>query len=159
MTHEITTTPLPIQGRTIVRIEPGQEEQAKHGDITRVRITMADGTEWMLFHAQDCCERVWLADVTGDVNDLLGLPLLVAEERVQKGPPLDEDYGTSTWTFYDFRTVRGSVTLRWIGESNGYYSERVELFNPEADAWRRWGADEAKSFVPCDWPGAGVGEP
>ena len=83
-----------------------------------------DTPTYRFFHEQDCCEGVSVAEIIGDVQDLVGVPILEAREDTQEG---DNEYGSATWTFYNFRTIKGSVTIRWLGESNGYYSERVDL--------------------------------
>ena len=90
----------------------------------------AQGERFMFAHSQDCCERVDINDIVGDLQDLVGEPLLVAEE-VQGETPVDfveRDHESVTWTFYKFATRKGYVDVRWLGESNGYYSESVDLF-------------------------------
>ena len=83
-----------------------------------------DGRSYRMLHHQDCCERVDLEDVCGDVEDLIGSPIVTAEERSMRGP---SQYESSTWTFYELATNRGSMTLRWLGVSNGYYGEGVSF--------------------------------
>ena len=90
----------------------------------------ANGERFMFAHQQDCCERVDINDIVGDLEDLVGEPLLVAEQ-VEGETPVDfneRDYESVTWTFYKFATRKGYVDVRWLGESNGYYSEGVDLF-------------------------------
>lgn len=83
-----------------------------------------------MWHEQDCCEDVRIEDICGDLDDLTGAPILRADERTSSG---ETDGGSHTWTFYEFATVKGSVTIRWLGESNGYYSERlsIEIFTAQ----------------------------
>ena len=77
-------------------------------------------------HHQDCCEYVYIEDICGDLDDLVGSPLLEAEEvsDYEGEDTGDESY---TWTFYKFATRKGFVTVRWYGSSNGYYSESVSV--------------------------------
>lgn len=92
--------------------------------------TLEDGRRFQLYHSQDCCESVAIEDVVGDLSDLIGSPLLECEEVVSSENPdgIKKDYQDSfTWTFYKLGTIRGSVTIRWYGESNGYYSESVDF--------------------------------
>ena len=91
-------------------------------------------------HRLDCCERVTLEDICGDLQDLVGFPLIVAEEVFSNETPegLEKpEYAESyTWTYYKLSGILGSVTLRWFGESNGYYSESVSLYEYPKDALR-----------------------
>lgn len=89
------------------------------------------------FHSQDCCESVYIESIVGDLSDLIGAPILIAEEVVSASNPEDakpetiEYQDSFTWTFYKFATRKGYVDVRWYGESNGYYSESVEIrFDP-----------------------------
>jgi hypothetical protein len=81
------------------------------------------------YHNQDCCESVSIDTIDGDVSDLVGSPILMAEEVDNLDAPDrgDEFY---TWTFYKFATAKGSVTVRWYGSSNGYYGEGVSYAGP-----------------------------
>lgn len=83
-----------------------------------------DGECFVLYHVQDCCENVEISDICGDLTDLQNNPILRAEARSQKGDANAESY---TWTFFEFATVKGSVTIRFFGESNGYYSESADV--------------------------------
>lgn len=90
-----------------------------------------------MYHSQDCCESVTIEDIVGDLDDLVGTPLLVVEERVSHNEDgTEEMYADSyTWTYYSFRTIKGSVDIRWYGSSNGYYSEsvNVDVISPTDD--------------------------
>lgn len=98
------------------------------GDGEMVFVT-EDGRRFVFAHSQDCCETVYINDIVGDLNDLVGEPLLRAEESTNVDLPAPSKYADSyTWTFYKFATRKGYVDVRWLGESNGYYSESVDLF-------------------------------
>lgn len=83
-----------------------------------------EGEVFQMFHDQDCCESVEIEEVIGDLDDLLNSPITMAEEVTEHG---ESDWGSQTWTFYKLATNKGYVTIRWLGESNGYYSESVEF--------------------------------
>lgn len=86
-----------------------------------------DTHRFRMCHHQDCCERVYLDDICGDLNDLIGSPILQAECVTNAdNPPPDTDL-EHLWTFYKLSTIKGSVTLRWSGSSNGYYSVAVNF--------------------------------
>ena len=126
-------------GKTIVSIDKKEDE---------LIFICATGEKYKMYHSQDCCESVIIEDICGDLDDLIGTPILKAEEvsnesfinafeskfkkqkdddyfeRDEKGNCKPESY---TWTFYKFTTIKGYVDIRWFGESNGYYSESVNF--------------------------------
>lgn len=129
---------LPFEGKTLVSIE-------KIDDYLIFNTT--DGEGYKMYHSQDCCESVNIDDVNGDFDDLLGAPLLVAEEvsneafvkNFADSFSSEDEIGCKTnkdgewepesytWTFYRLSTIKGDVDIRWYGESNGFYSESVDV--------------------------------
>lgn len=100
---------------------------AGSGEIT---FKTTDGDEYNMWHSQDCCEQVTVDDICGDAQDILDSEILLAEESTSDVNPegVHPDFQESfTWTFYKLSTIKGSVTIRWYGESNGYYSESVDF--------------------------------
>ncbi len=98
-------------------------------DNLRIRFITNEKEVYLLFHKQDCCEDVSIEDIEGDLSDLLDSTILQAEEACDDAlPPKDKYDDRWIWTFYKLATIKGSVTIRWYGTSNGYYSEKVSFF-------------------------------
>ena len=114
-----------LKGLTITSIDGLEDDSAE------VIFTTSEGRRFEMSHSQDCCERVSIEDICGDVNDLLNSPILLAEEETSYEDPIDvdKDYHDDLycWTFYKLSTFKGDVTIRWYGESNGYYSVGVDF--------------------------------
>jgi len=114
-------------GKTFERIiKVDSDDSDDYSD--ELRFVMKNGDYYAFFHEQDCCELVEIADICGTLADLAGSPITLAEEYVHENitTAVDEVEDISkTYTFYKFGTVKGYVTVRWCGESNGYYSEKV----------------------------------
>lgn len=108
-------------GKTMASVENRHDEE--------LIFKTTDGREFVFYHSQDCCESVYIESISGDLADLVGAPILLAEEVSCEAQPdrmneYDESY---TWTFYKFATRKGYVDVRWYGTSNGWYSESVDF--------------------------------
>lgn len=110
-----------LVGKTFIKVE-------KAKDASDLYFIMADGTGYRMYHPQDCCENVYLEDVAGDLEDLVGSPIVSATEDTDEITPKDVWHDDCfKWTFYNIATAKGWVTLRWYGESNGYYGVGVDI--------------------------------
>jgi hypothetical protein len=78
----------------------------------------------VLYHEQNCCENVYLAEVSGDLTALEGTPIRSAAQATEPYPEADV---SGTVTTFTFGSDKGRVTLKWIGTSNGYYTEGVDI--------------------------------
>lgn len=97
-------------------------------DIECIIFEDADGSIYRMEHIQDCCERVSIEDISGNLEDLVDTPILNAYESTNKDniPHRDEE---ELWTFYRLSTIKGTVVIRWYGGSNGWYSVDVGIYD------------------------------
>jgi len=115
-------------GKTLTKVE--------NKDNDEIIFTCEDGKQYKMYHGQDCRESVSIEDIIGDLQDLVGSPVLKAEEVSNYEPTSKEDiektkeaddWGSCTWTYYKIATIKGYVDIRWYGESNGNYCESVDF--------------------------------
>jgi hypothetical protein len=126
MTYTYTPPPeftASLLGKTLTECFTADNEGELHFKTT-------EGKHYKLHHNQDCCECVSIESIVGDLSDLIGEPLLMVEEAENCPLPDGHEpptYDSETWTFYKFATRKGYVDVRWLGSSNGYYSESVDF--------------------------------
>ncbi len=113
-----------LLGKTLIGVDVSEGREV-------VEFTTDDDRVYQMFHKPDGCEDVWVESIEGDLQDLIGSPIILADEstsgEAQPGQALAPYTGSFTWTFYRLATARGFVVIRWYGESNGYYSESVSF--------------------------------
>jgi len=104
-------------------------KEVRQDDDRELYFVTVDGDTFKMYHEQDCCESVYIESIVGDLADLVGWPILFAEHAVGDTPTDTDDVfaDSSTWAFYKLATIKGYVDIRWVGSSNGYYSESVDF--------------------------------
>ena len=103
-----------LVGKTLREVNVGG-----NSDITFV---VDDKESYCMYHSQDCCENVWIEDICGDTNDLIGKTILFADESSS-----DESDKGLRWTFYRIGTFNGTVVIRWCADTETYYSVQVDF--------------------------------
>lgn len=90
-------------------------------------INFEDGSSLEMYHEQDCCEEVWIEDIESNKNidDYKDAVVIDMYVTTAENTASSE---SGTFTFYNLNTSKGSINIRWNGESNGYYSEEVSTY-------------------------------
>ena len=89
---------------------------------------LTDDCVYIFYHEYNCCESVWLTQVDGISDKIIGSRIVIAEVVTDEK---DTEYGHITWSFYKIGTNKGMIDFRWQGESDGGYSETVDLVKIE----------------------------
>lgn len=100
---------------------------SKGDDDDSIDIYFEDGSYLTMFHEQDCCESVWIEDIESNKNLPEYRDAVVIDMYVTTSENKNSDE-SGTYTFYNLNTSKGSINIRWNGESNGYYSEEVSTY-------------------------------
>ena len=112
-------------GREVVSVS-GLEESSENVDFF-----FSDGSSASFYHDYSCCENVYLYDfelTAKNIDKLKGA--IINDARADSSDASDGDEcsdDSGTWTFYNINTSKGCINMRWLGESNGYYGEDVDV--------------------------------
>ena len=60
-----------LMGKTVIKIDKSSDVLIFHCET---------GEVYKMYHSQDCCEHVSIDDICGELDDLIGTPILLAEE-------------------------------------------------------------------------------
>lgn len=127
-----------LNGLTITKIDGLNRLSEK------VTIHTKEGRVFEMYHNQDCCEVVYLADFhvyKGYVGEVTEAKVETNNIDTPEALYYYNEDGTETlyydkawlWTFYIINTEVGKITLRWFGSSNGYYSEEVDFYEAKGE--------------------------
>lgn len=110
--HDVVV-PIPwLLGFTLSAVEHNDDDEV-------ITFTRTDGVQVKMYHEQECCEHVWVEEIHGDLQALIGHPLTTAEVYTRDGGE-SEDGDDRMFTFYRIGNERHMVTIRWCGESHHY---------------------------------------
>ena len=67
-----------LKGKILESIEIIEDEQ-------EIIFKVNENEKYRMYHSQDCCENVRIEDINGEIWDLVGAPILMAEEAHHEG--------------------------------------------------------------------------
>lgn len=106
-------------GETLEFVDVDEQEN-------QILLTTKSGRRILIYHDQGCCESVRIVDTLGNWHDLIGKVIVEVEEDIIDSGDHD-GYDSKTETTLTFKVDGSTVISKWIGESNGFYSESVDI--------------------------------
>lgn len=126
-----------LVGKTLVAIDKIEDFE--------IQFTDSDGVHYRMYHSQHCCEQVAIEDICGNLQDLIGSPIIQAEECTSEDDGQEKN-PEGLWTFYRIATIKGSVVIRWYGEWE-YYSVAVGFEKAEGADLTIYSGAKVSRFV------------
>ncbi len=104
-----------LLGKTITHVQGLQVNSEE------VILTTQCGNVYQMGHVQEGDEHISLYSLRGNLDDVLHTPIVSVDEDI------DDDSCDSpvsrTWTDYRIVTAKGAFSIRWLGISDGNYSD------------------------------------
>jgi hypothetical protein len=82
--------------------------------------------KYFIHHIQDCCGSVCVDSHSGNAEDLFGHEITLAEEDSE-----DSWQENGTVTQYVLEAGGHRFEVKWLGQSNGYYSEATDFYKED----------------------------
>ena len=105
------------------------EQGELQGSVSAVLFTNNIDEHYAMYHEQDCCETVEVDGIYGDLVGIKGNNVVSCDRMTFSGPNHTEKRGyyeeSVTVSIYKIVYRGGEMTIKWYGESNGYYDESV----------------------------------
>jgi hypothetical protein len=130
-----------FRDKVFTSIKLGKGYNCAADSFDEIRFITDSGRKYLMYHNQDCCEWVHIYDIKGDINSLLNNKIIYASQQILECPHSTDNWPEDVnipkylesyaWTIYTLKTEKDTVIIRWLGESNGYYSESVDIIDIE----------------------------
>lgn len=141
-----------LVGETVVRIDLDNETWT-----SEVTFHCASGNSFMLYHEQDCCESVVLEDICGDLNDLIGEPILIAEEVVSTNLSELEQITDALTGENSVRELAAETTTEVLEDIQAGREEFIKTRQGESNTWTFYRFATRKGWVDMRWNGESNG--
>ena len=124
-----TTMSTELVGKTLAKVEVIYLDYGVKPCL--IRFIFTDSTKYVMC-GDDCGGgnhvEVLVEDIDGDIQSLVGEKIELFE-CVSNAADVNNEL---TWTFVKIRTNKDSITIRWYGDSNGYYSDMPVIYNEDS---------------------------